>query len=157
MNMPRGIKRRPKVRTEWTLQQRRQLADGLEFFQGGFGRWPGHPVRPLDLDAVRTAWSELGPEILDEFVAAHPYQRPWGWWVAEAPEPRREAEDGDDADPCIFGTPRWWAEYREGSPTQLLPPGQLCESQRAYLVRLGLLTVEERELIRRERHRRANP
>lgn len=154
--MPRGVKRRAKAKVAWSAMQRRQLVTGQEYFRQGFGRSPDHPVRPLDLDAVRAAWGELGPEILDEFIAAHPYQRPWGWWVVDAPEARREAEDGDDADPCLFGTPRWWAEHRDG-PTSSLPPGQLCESQRAYLTRLGLLTDHERELIRRERHRRANP
>jgi hypothetical protein len=155
--MPRGIKRRPKTRVEWTREQRRQLADGHEHFRGGFGRWPGHPVRPLDLDLAREAWGELREELLPAFIREHPFSRPWAWWCFDAPEPRREAEDGDGADPCAFGTPRWWAEYREGTPTASLPPGQLCESQRAYLVRLGLLTDHERELIRRERHRRANP
>ena len=33
----------------------------------------------------------------------------------------------------------------------------MFESERDYLTRLDLLTVEERELIRRERYRRANP
>jgi hypothetical protein len=155
--MPRGIKRRAKAKMEWTREQRRQLVDGHEHFGRGFGRWPGHPVRPLDLDLAREAWGELREELLPAFIREHPFSRPWAWWCFDAPEPRREAEDGDDADPCTFGTPRWWAEYREGTPTQLLPPGQLCESQRAYLTRLGLLTDHERELIRRERHRRANP
>lgn len=156
--MPRGVRRKAKPRAEWSREQRRQLVTGFEHFGGGFGRWLDSPTRPLDLDLARQAWEELGPEILDEFIREHPHQRPWAWWCFDAPEPRREAKDGDDPDPVLVGTPGWWVKHREPrSSARSLPPPHLCESQRAYLTRLGLLTDHERELIRRERHRKANP
>jgi hypothetical protein len=157
--MPRGIKRRAKAKTEWTSEQRRQLVTGLEHFGFGFGRWPDSPTRPIDFDAVREAWAELGPEILDEFIREHPFRRPWGWWVVEAPEPRREAEEGDENenDRDRFGSPAWWAEYRGDATPTGSAPSSLCESERAYLVRLDLLTDSERAIVKAERHRKANP
>lgn len=152
--MPRGIKRRAKAKMEWTREQRRQLLTGFEFFGQGFGR-DGSDRRPLDLNLAREAWEELREELLPEFIREHPFSRPWAWWVFDAPEPRREAADGgsgDDAEAWL-GSPAWWARFH-GTPSC---PSRGCESFREYLTRLGLLTVEERELIRRERHRRANP
>lgn len=155
--MPRGIKRRAKAKMEWTREQRRQLLTGFEFFGQGFGR-DGSDRRPLDLNLAREAWEELRDELLPEFSRENPFSRPWAWWCFDAPEPRREAADGgsgDDAEAWL-GSPAWWARFRETtSATSRASRG--CESFREYLTRLDLLTVEERELIRRERHRRANP
>lgn len=152
--MPRGIKRRAKAKMEWTREQRQQLLTGFEFFGQGFGR-DGSERRPLDLNLAREAWEELREELLPEFIASKPFARPWAWWVFDAPEPRREAVDGgsgDDAEAWL-GSPAWWAGFHETPPG----PSRGCESFREYLARLDLLTLEERELIRRERHRRANP
>ncbi|MGE3107322.1 MAG: hypothetical protein AB7G11_13990 [Phycisphaerales bacterium] len=154
--MPRGVKRRAKTKFEWTREQRRQLLTGHEFFGTGFGRSIDHPTRPLDLDLARQAWTELRDELLPEFIREHPFSRPWGWWRFDAPEARREAEEesGDDAGEWL-GSPSWWATYRERTPGD--HPSRGCESFRAYLTRLGLLTPEELQLVKIERHRKANP
>src|SRR5262245_14339766 len=37
----------------------------------------------------RDLWDENKEEILEDWIAAHPGTRPWGWWRFDAPEPRR--------------------------------------------------------------------
>lgn len=155
--MPRGIRRRAKARSEWTREQRQQLLTGFEHFGQGFGR-EGSIYRPFDLDLAREAWEELREELLSEFIRERPFARPWAWWLFDAPEPRREAAEGEDNPDAEnwLGSPAWWANYRERPSADALA-SHGCESFRAYLTRLRLLTDSERAIARAERHRRANP
>jgi hypothetical protein len=151
--MPRGIKRRAKAKTEWTSHHRAHLLTGYDHFGRAFG---GREA--LDLDLARAAWEELREELLAEFIADRPFERPAAWWWFDAPEPRREAterEDNPDAENWV-GSPAWWANHRERPEADALA-SRGCESFRAYLTRLGLLTPEELHLAKIERHRRANP
>lgn len=147
--MPRGIKRRAKAKIEWSASHRRQLLSGHEFFGDGFGRGES-----LDLEAAREAWGDLREEMLPEFIREHPFTRPWAWWRFDAPQPRKQRIDDEDASVRVLGPVDWF-----GCPSHFSapPPEGMFESERDYLTRLDLFTVEERELIRRERHRRANP
>ena len=39
--------------------------------------------------ALRDAWRERGPALMERWIELHPGTRPLGWWCFEAEEPRR--------------------------------------------------------------------
>ena len=48
--------------------------------------------RPLTIpshEELRSAWEDRRGELLPEFIAENPGQRPWGWWQFDSPEPIR--------------------------------------------------------------------
>lgn len=46
------------------------------------------PTMPT-VDHLRAEWSERGDELTREHIHAQPGSRPRGWWLFDAPEPRR--------------------------------------------------------------------
>ncbi len=88
---------------------------------------------------LRTAWNELGEELLARWIAACPGRRPFAFWKFDTKEPRRlldgVEDDGDTAPRLRFG----------------IPPGQdeFYESEAAYLKRLGLMKAPERRALAR--------
>jgi hypothetical protein len=75
-------------------------------------------------DETKKLWEKLRDDILREHVKHQPTTRPWAWWQWEKPEPLRTVEDPEDCEPR-------------------------CESQSEYLIRLGLLTPEEKIIVRK--------
>lgn len=102
--------------------------------------------------AAIEAWREHGARVLARFVRDHPGTRPWAWWLADAPEPRRRL--GGTGDPLrfarlAFGVPDSWQTaahagscMARGVPVDPRDP-PVFESEATYLKRLALLTPAE--------------
>ena len=84
--MPR-VRRRPRRRrNRWDDQHVMYLERGYSFFAGeGFRRNP-------DPELIKSAWADLGSDIMARWIVEHPGTRPWAWWQFDAPEPRKEDE-----------------------------------------------------------------
>jgi hypothetical protein len=148
-----SIRRRNKIRAEYTRLEYYAVASGHDFF-----------VRFPTEDDWRDAWDEMKDALLPAFIEQCPGQRPWCWWKFEAPE-RRRAVDGK---PHPFEDPERQAHLDDIAAT--LPPEERdayyhtaneltyglprfiatksmalreYESQPGYLDRLGLLTHAE--------------
>jgi hypothetical protein len=68
-----------------------ELPDAVRvFLETGEVPSDGEPMQTFALRRTApTLWQEWSEEILADFVAERPGQRPWGWWKFSAPEPRR--------------------------------------------------------------------
>ncbi|MGC8541874.1 MAG: hypothetical protein ACP5QA_14780 [Phycisphaerae bacterium] len=135
--------------TNRRYRSRRSRAVGIEdcrlFFEwdldiaGAFSVCGG----PVDMVRAREAWQRFRVEILAAWIQKHPGTRPYFWWLADAPEPRRQLCGAPPEDAPLF-----W-----GMPSLLAPP-QLddtpgFECQAAYLGRHGLLDDAERSALSR--------
>jgi hypothetical protein len=97
-------------------------------------------VRPREL------WLEHRDELLEEFIAAHPGERPNGWWLHEAPHgiERLKVSGSGERGGIYHGEGLWG--YLDCDPED--PP--CIESVPALLKRLGLLQPgEERRIPKR--------
>ena len=85
--MPRIKRRAHRRKLVWGRGHTVQLQTGHSYFEDeSFGR-EDHGT--LDPEKVREAWADLGPELLEQWIAEHPGTRPWAWWHLAAPEPMR--------------------------------------------------------------------
>lgn len=110
----------------------------------------------IDLVAAKEAWLALRDELLPEFIADHPGQRPWAWWAFSSPERRRRLDGVHPFDiegEFNFACPdRVNGPWPPGCPKELwfgLPSPHRFgtfgeyETEWQYLTRLGLLTPRE--------------
>jgi hypothetical protein len=69
------LRRRPRLKRDAFIQldadHRQELETGTSFFGGFEG----------DTEAFALAWRIHGPQVLAEFIEAHPGRRPFAWWV----------------------------------------------------------------------------
>lgn len=149
--MPR-LRRRIKLRTAYDEGHFAQLREGPDalyacVFGGG---WESHsamsPAQRADrAEAMRTAWEELGEDLLADFIEANPGARPWAWWMFDALEPRRLLAGPGS---CYWKTKTF--DWREtfGAPTAYaghdFTEPSVYETELEYLTRLNLLTDAER-------------
>ena len=153
--MPRK-RRIPKLR-------RVALTPGLlEFLQTGdhwahraqaaglCGPWALFVEAPLEQHQLQR-WREHGAEVMEIHLRQWPGTRPYAWWRWSATEPRRVLTGAELLKPTSTpSTWQWWWSERFGIPAfnQIRPRGYVgvpsIESQAAYLLRLNLLTDEER-------------
>jgi hypothetical protein len=164
--MPRVSRRSKRRRAGYDQEHINHLLIGVYLCPGhGFATKPrDHAGDFTDWDAMRRAWLELRHELLPAFIAEHPFQRPYAWWVFEAPERRRRTDgvvhpfDDRVRRQQVENTARTNPNFREtayrlyyGRPSCLFMPDDFAakyESQLEYLQRLNLLTeVERRELL----------
>lgn len=169
-----------RTKRGWTDRHKACLMGDHDFFglfdrgkMAEFADRPGgipYRVRDDEADRIRErmceAWDDLRDELLPMWIAEHPFTRPRGWWTCEAPELRRctngvhPFERPEFIEHCerleqeypgytkrVSKT--WW-----GVPCISAIPGldgkAQYESERDYLIRLDLLTDEERELLANE-------
>ncbi len=93
------------------------------------------------LDCHRAAWERIGSEATAEYRKKNPGSRPWGWWVFDAPESRRQIGGTgksilieDTHFPAVdFGIPRM-----QRGPLEF-------ETEAEFLKRHGLLTKTEQK------------
>lgn len=111
---------------------------------------------PLDDAGLRAAWEDLREDLLardphevcpaldpDAVERIPPGFRCWAWWRFDAPEFRRQVNPGPEivaGCPMYFGRPQC---YRG------VPPDDMFESEPSYLIRLGLLTADEKRFMAR--------
>jgi len=101
-----------------------------------------------NFSAVRELWAEHGAALLARWIAEHPGERPWAWWIATAPSPRQCLTDPGHhvREPAAWpGLAYMWRLHR-GIPL-LDQVGHFTvafESQAAYLDRHGFLGADER-------------
>lgn len=155
--MPTNRRRRPQLARaggpQYGEQHIRYLLDGvspLKHLARGFypvdqfGFVVGQP--DPDLAAVRIAWERLRDRLLGDYVDQFPGRRPHGWWLVDAPAPRRKMIAGPSrlyvdrrgwlnrwwfGVPCVFGGDDFKTPV-------------VFESQAVYLARYGLLLDSER-------------
>jgi hypothetical protein len=102
-------------------------------------------------EAFKLAWQVHGEELLEEFVAENPGQRPFAWWVLEH---KKERPIADSHEP--YGA-EWAQHLREKNMFGYLHGNAfggrdftpLVEPEENYLDRHGLLTNEERRVLGR--------
>lgn len=158
-SLRRRAKRKSEGYNEWHVLQ---LQEGFDLWGaagplGAFGN-----DDEFDEPAARAAWEILREQIMADWIAQHPGQRPWAWWRFDAPERRRRI-DGiqhpfddrirkkkfDEMEPhfwarrhandLCFGVPRLTSTRDEATAKY--------ESEAEYLRRLNLLTpAEHKEL-----------
>ncbi|MCE9589577.1 MAG: hypothetical protein K8S99_03540 [Planctomycetes bacterium] len=155
--MPR-LRRRTKNRTAYNASHLAQLTEGPRALVAMVcgGGWPCHNGMHAAEIAERTAsmraaWAELGDDLLESFIAAHPGRRPWAWWMFTATEPRQ-----------LLAGPgsHWWGvlghagEWREtfGTPEMFISGHDFdrpshYETEDEYLDRQNLLTRAERSAL----------
>lgn len=159
--MPPRRKRPPmNTKEQFSEDQIQFLLNGRDFF-GLLG----------SDEHARPAWELLSSELMPEFIASHPGQRPWAWWQFDAPERRRclnqshpfddlrrqerveriAAESGtaanyrDDAYKLSFGLPVSLIYFdRDGGPDDTTAR---YEGEAEFLERLDLLADTERRLL----------
>ena len=138
--MPRVSRKNKRRRrpVEYTPRHLRELKTGLcdhfnDLFDG-------------DLFPPKTiAWAELRDELMPAFIAEHPGQRPYAWWLFDSPG-RRERIDGKPhphdhpgypthLKKLIFGKPSCFSTHDESEAEY--------EDEEDYLRRHGLLTPAE--------------
>ena len=129
--MPRVIRRAKRTR-KLTKAHLAQFADGLDFLGEAFGS---------DRAALREAWDDSREWYLARWVQEHPGTRPWAWWRFDATEPRRRY-DGAMIPPkegrLFGGTVESFRDALYEKQRHYLDRiGELTESERAYLLRLG--------------------
>ena len=146
------------VRPRTTRRRRTEFSDGdVEFLLAGrtflpasiLGQGVLHGLVELgrdELGAITAAWDELKAELMPVFVEANPGQRPWAWWVVDAPEPRRRVVRGHDGFPSA---PKWQKRRLSFGVLRIYgkqawAEGVVVESQAAFLDRHELLTDAER-------------
>jgi hypothetical protein len=101
----------------------------------------------LDKHNHRALWEAHGPEILGNWITAHPGRRPVAWWKYTAPESRRQLRGAGRPVIGPYGrdSVESWREHA-GLPVLLgLEPDDppTFESEPATLRRLGLLDRDE--------------
>jgi hypothetical protein len=150
--MPTNRTRRKRLRNQSELTD-----DQVFYLLNGFcldGHTPdfNHPrvggILPRDCpfetpETMRQAWEDNREAIMPKAV---PFLRPWGWWQHDAPEPRRRTA-------AVYGFgPDGWRHYLPGT-TGLYNPKttEAIEADRDFLIRLGLLNANERELLEVEK------
>lgn len=91
----------------------------------------------LTVEELRQVWGRVKGTFLPQYITAHPGKRPHAFWLFDAPEPRRQVNPGPHAiGPADhFGIPSRHAGA---------PPADMYETQRSFLSRHGLLSVEDR-------------
>lgn len=125
------VKRRPtrKRRPETVLSDdvRRILETGTDLFGPRLSEDESR-------EKFRGAWRRHGARVTRDFVRRHPGQRPWGWWVFEAPAPRLIAPEPDGVR---------WRNWEERSLFQRL-------LDTTFLYKHGLMGAEEHEILEKE-------
>jgi|GEM_PF-4379362 len=122
---------------DYTSAHIHQLRCGHDFFAN-----IGDPAFGDDMAAMRESWPVLREAVLEEHRRRHGlFTRPWGWWEFEAPEPQRLLRQEEDV------KTREWILLHEGPDSPKLKnisKVDIYETERNYLIRLGLLTEAER-------------
>ncbi|TVS19296.1 MAG: hypothetical protein EA417_00900 [Gammaproteobacteria bacterium] len=156
--MPQKLQRRGPVQ----IGRRDILPEEVAFLTGQPRPEGADPVRWYALtyesglkpsETPSALWRAAGEAILRAWVARRPGRRPHGWWLVEAPEPRRRVGGADlpslSWDPeradgrrgprwrRTLGIPRAWAQFASGVIQ--------FEGEAAYLDRLGLWMDGERD------------
>lgn len=110
------------------------------------------------LDDMQSAWNSVKGILLAHWIDRNPGTRPWAWWQFSAPERHRRILSekkysllSEPEPECTkvqavrrtiirFGLCGSWsaADMTDGLP--------VCESEYAYLARLGLLTAPEKQI-----------
>ena len=93
----RSRRKRQAQRSGYTAGHEEQLAFGWPFYEAGF--CDVHPDYLADeerrqvLEQMQQAWPLLRQQAFDSFYCLRRIaQRPYGWWLFEAPERRNESE-----------------------------------------------------------------
>jgi hypothetical protein len=149
--MPR-VRRVAKRRRDYTTQEIKLLTTGVSLTTR-FGTV--HNGR-ANMPALRDAWNELRDELMDQWIAEHPFSRPFSWLLFEATEPRlrtageQRMESAEAARKRELGNYRYCyfedlntrlgAEETRGNEAE-------WETEKQYLCRLNLLTDGERALL----------
>ena len=114
------------------------------------GSWRGEEDHWLDQFTVTeaeiaAAWRELGADLTAAWVRDHPGSRPAGWWMFNAPEPRRRLGGTGEPFEDAFerGLPEFWLTVDANDPPTF-------EAEPTYLARLGLLSASERRRLKAE-------
>lgn len=131
---------------------RQHLFDGFSFIGEGYP-----DSDPTALERMRADWQRHRDELLAEWIASRPGERPFVWWLFDAPT-RRETIDGSvhpfDRPERQERCETWHSQHPEmrhperfvelffGVPVIAVEAARY-ESQRHYLTRLGLLTSDE--------------
>jgi hypothetical protein len=149
--MPR-VRRKKKMRLDYTRQERNMLTHGVSFTCPRFGCFRRNNINWPVLEA---AWRDLEAEILPEWIVSNPFTRPVGWLLFDAKQPRLPVV-GEQAIESL----EWSREHchsrqyfffdinrrlhiDDGSNNS----EELFESEKQYLCRLNLLTDGERALL----------
>ena len=155
--MPRVRRRVKERRASVTTDHVHQLLTGRFWFDG-FIR-PGN--RDGCDDEMRPVWAALRDDLLQQWIQLYPGSRPYAWWRFDAPDLRRRTDGGVHPfdDPAhVERVASIKAEYPNGLDLMKtawgLPscvgPDQIgvdYDSDIEYLVRLGLMSDEEREAV----------
>jgi hypothetical protein len=109
-------------------------------------------VQRGNFSAVEELWARHGATLLEEWIAAHPGQRPHVWWLVAAGEPRRVVRGIELRVGGPARAEHWWRP-RRGIPylVQVRPDNFVgypaIEAEARYLDRLELLADAERERV----------
>lgn len=106
----------------------RKLLTGNDYF-GDLDAW--------DDSDLQQAWQLIAPPIMPRWLIALPGSRPWGWWLFQSPEPRKQT-----AGPPCQGQANWF-----GIPSRYHHSCRF-EAEADYLRRLKLLEPGEQLAIR---------
>ena len=148
--MPRA-RRRANERREYDKVERRSFTDGITFTN----RYaPLHRLR-ITKEEWRAAWDDLRDELVPEWIEAHPFSRPLGYWEVDADQPRLpvsgeaaiEAREWMEAHQHYRQYSFLWLNRRLGITDDSRDEKAPFESEKQYLIRLDLLTESERELL----------
>ncbi len=147
--MPRNL-RRTRFRKTRDPQEIKLLTHGVSLTT----RF-GIAIKLRDREGLRALWSELRDELLGEWVAEHPFTRPFAWLLFEATEPRlpvsgeaaAEAHEWTGAhnhfrQHCFLGINRLLGIEDDSRDSKAA-----FESEKQYVIRLGLLTDAELALL----------
>jgi len=145
--MPRVTRIAPNVKTDLSQSKRvrNKLTSGHDW---GFPDRELGPMEkrvgqfPVDDATMAEIWSEIGAELIAEWIVKKPGSRPWAWWLYNAPEPRRIVPNGEQRFSMTTSAERTRFGIRD--------EGTGFETERAYLERLGLLMDAERDLKKAE-------
>ena len=151
--MPR-IKRRAKRRREYHSEEIKLLQTGVSLMTRFGAIHKGYG----DFAGLREAWNELRGELMEQWIAEHPFTRPWAWLLFDAVAPRlrtvgeqrmesqQEVEArglyGGDYRRCYFQT----LNHRLGAEETRTSEGD-WETEQQYLSRIGALTESELALL----------
>lgn len=150
--MPRKFRAAKETR-ELNVTQRFALLTGtVWFYQEDFKTEEEREAAWYDYrEELMTYWAQ-DPDggKWDEFANPQPggpFTRCWAWWKFESKEPRRRIGGNGIDYPeqgLSFGVPHTFADdYGDDGPQY--------ESERDYLIRLNLLTAEEKRVLKAER------
>ena len=98
-------------------------------------------------------WKANRKQILKDFIADHPGQRPYFWWMLDAPEPRKRVKgtavekEHHETMAYYYGVPSNDTFYELGIDKERIKEADF-ESELEYLKRLNLLTKEEKKLLK---------